>query len=44
MMDKLLVYCEDFLCVEDKTDFVIGNPPYIRIQNMSVECVIGVFL
>ncbi len=37
MMDKLPVYCQDFLGVEEKSDYVIGNPPYIRLQNMSVE-------
>lgn len=37
MVDKLPVYCQDFLRVEEKADYVIGNPPYIRLQNMSVE-------
>lgn len=37
MMDKLPVYCQDFLGVEEKTDYVVGNPPYIRLQNMSLE-------
>lgn len=37
MVEELPVYCQDFLGVEEKTDYVIGNPPYIRLQNMSVE-------
>lgn len=37
MMDNLPVYCQDFLCVEEKSDYVIGNPPYIRLQNMTIE-------
>ncbi len=37
MMDKLPIYCNDFLRIERKTDFVIGNPPYIRLQNMPIE-------
>jgi type I restriction-modification system DNA methylase subunit len=37
MMDKLPVYCQDFLEVEEKADYIIGNPPYIRLQNMSIE-------
>lgn len=37
MMDKLPVYCQDFLGVEEKADYVVGNPPYIRLQNMSLE-------
>lgn len=37
MMDKLPVYCQDFLCVEEKSDYIIGNPPYIRLQNMDIE-------
>ncbi len=37
MVRKLSVHCQDFLCVEEKSDYIIGNPPYIRLQNMSVE-------
>jgi type I restriction-modification system DNA methylase subunit len=37
MVESLPVYCEDFLKVEEKTDYVIGNPPYIRLQNMPVD-------
>lgn len=37
MIKKLPVCCQDFLCVEDSSDYVIGNPPYIRLQNMPVE-------
>ena len=37
MIDKLPVYCQDFLGVEEKADYVVGNPPYIRLQNMSLE-------
>lgn len=37
MVRKLPVYCQDFLYVEDNSDYIIGNPPYIRLQNMSVE-------
>lgn len=37
MIEKLPVYCQDFLRVEDSADYIIGNPPYIRLQNLSVE-------
>lgn len=37
MVSNLPIYCQDFLRVEEKSDYVIGNPPYIRLQNMSVE-------
>ncbi len=37
LLAELPVYCEDFLRVTEKTDFVVGNPPYIRLQNMSEE-------
>ena len=37
MVRKLPVYCQDFLYVEDHADYIIGNPPYIRLQNMSIE-------
>ena len=37
MVNKLPVYCQDFLRVEEKSDYIIGNPPYIRLQNMEVE-------
>lgn len=37
LMKNLPVYCEDFLKIEEKTDFIVGNPPYIRLQNLSNE-------
>lgn len=37
MEQVLPVYCQDFLEVEEKADYIIGNPPYIRLQNMPVE-------
>lgn len=37
LMKELPIYCEDFLHTEQKTDFVIGNPPYIRLQNLPIE-------
>lgn len=37
IIDKLPVYCRDFLSVGETTDFVVGNPPYVRLQNMAVE-------
>lgn len=37
LASNLPVYCQDFLRVEEKSDYVVGNPPYIRLQNMSVE-------
>ncbi len=37
MIRKLPVYCQDFLRVGDNSDYIIGNPPYIRLQNMPVE-------
>lgn len=37
LMCGLPIYCEDFLHTNEKTDFVIGNPPYIRLQNLSVD-------
>ena len=33
----LPVYCSDYLTVHRGTDYVIGNPPYIRLQNLSAE-------
>lgn len=29
--------CEDFLLSNDHYDIIIGNPPYVRIQNMDKE-------
>lgn len=37
LMDGLPVYCSDYLTVHEKTDFIVGNPPYIRLQNLSNE-------
>lgn len=33
-MKLLPIQCYDFLKINDKADFVIGNPPYIRLQNL----------
>ncbi|MBQ6133858.1 MAG: N-6 DNA methylase [Lachnospiraceae bacterium] len=37
LINDLPVYCRDYLTVHEKTDYVIGNPPYIRLQNLSNE-------
>lgn len=37
LISNLPVYCRDYLTVHEKTDYVIGNPPYIRLQNLSNE-------
>lgn len=37
MIEGLPVYCQDFLRVVDNADYIIGNPPYIRLQNLTVE-------
>ena len=37
LIQNLPVYCSDYLTVHNKTDYVIGNPPYIRLQNLSGE-------
>lgn len=37
IVSKLPIYCQDFLSVDEKSDYIVGNPPYIRLQNMSVE-------
>ena len=37
LINNLPVYCRDYLTVHEKTDYVIGNPPYIRLQNLSNE-------
>lgn len=37
LMKELPIYCDDFLHTNEKTDFVIGNPPYIRLQNLPLE-------
>lgn len=37
LMEGLPIYCEDFLHTDEKADFVIGNPPYIRLQNLPLE-------
>lgn len=31
---KLPIYCKDILFEEGKYDFIAGNPPYIRLQNI----------
>lgn len=33
-MKMLAVYCKDFLQSKIKADYIIGNPPYIRLQNL----------
>lgn len=35
LLHNLPILCEDFLTVTEKTDYVVGNPPYIRLQNLS---------
>lgn len=35
LMRDLPVYCADYLTVNKKTDYIVGNPPYIRLQNLS---------
>lgn len=35
MVEQLPVYCQDFLTVNIHTDYIVGNPPYIRLQNIS---------
>lgn len=37
LMKDLPIYCRDFLNINEKTDFVIGNPPYIRLQNLPLN-------
>ena len=37
LITKLPVYCADYLTVHDKTDYLVGNPPYIRLQNLSKD-------
>lgn len=37
LMNNLPVYCSDYLTIHDMTDYIIGNPPYIRLQNLSNE-------
>ena len=36
-MDSLPVYCSDYLTIHEMTDYIVGNPPYIRLQNLSNE-------
>ncbi len=35
LIQELPIYCKDFLKTNEKTDFIVGNPPYIRLQNLS---------
>ncbi len=37
LMDSLPVYCSDYLTIHEMTDYIVGNPPYIRLQNLSNE-------
>lgn len=37
LLDNLPILCEDFLQINEEADYVIGNPPYIRLQNLSNE-------
>lgn len=37
LMLNLPIYCMDFLKTNITTDYLIGNPPYIRLQNLSPE-------
>ena len=37
LVKKLPIYCQDFLKVSGNADYIVGNPPYIRLQNLSTE-------
>lgn len=37
LIKKLPIYCQDFLRVSDTADYIVGNPPYIRLQNLTTE-------
>ena len=37
LVKKLPIYCQDFLKVSDNADYIVGNPPYIRLQNLTIE-------
>ena len=37
LVKKLPIYCQDFLTVSDNADYIVGNPPYIRLQNLTME-------
>lgn len=37
LIKKLPIYCQDFLKVSDTADYIVGNPPYIRLQNLTAE-------
>lgn len=37
LVKKLPIYCQDFLKVSGDADYIVGNPPYIRLQNLSTE-------
>lgn len=34
VIKKAPVYCEDFLKTNQHADYIVGNPPYIRLQNL----------
>lgn len=36
LVKKLPIYCQDFLKVSDNADYIVGNPPYIRLQNLTM--------
>lgn len=37
LVKKLPIYCQDFLTASDNADYIVGNPPYIRLQNLTME-------
>ena len=37
LMSELPVYCADFLQSDLRADYIVGNPPYIRLQNLPEE-------
>lgn len=37
LVKKLPIYCQDFLEVSGNADYIVGNPPYIRLQNLTTE-------
>lgn len=37
LMSDLPIYCADFLRSDLSADYIVGNPPYIRLQNLPEE-------